>query len=318
LDVKQLREILIEIISWDATGKDIFDTDYLFQDPIKGIPDLTVREYDGDAFLEWVEPNPILQPNISITARVAKILLASKKQPDLYQVALQFIYAQKCFKDDSTNLKITLSLSLLFVHAKKHNQTQRFQSFLEDFSKFRPIIAKEVRNFSKRYNTHLSAHLQVYKNFIDIEVIYLDILYNIFECLRDKVTDEIVTNENIKISNHTLDQLLYRFSAHHSNLTHNIQQIKMKIFATSVVREKSKAEMKWHESYLESIGEIGKIFFLGLHNLEENSATLPRLVIPPDILRNQFNDKENDFSRFWTNSDRETLFDPDYSEEDSY
>ena len=69
---------------------------------------------------------------------------------------------------------------------------------------------------------------------------------------------------------------MYRFSAHHSNLTHNIQQIKMKIFATSVVREKSKAEMKWHESYLESIGEIGKIFFLGLHNLEENSATLPR------------------------------------------
>ena len=35
LDVRQLREILIEIISWDATGKDIFDTDYLFQDPIK-------------------------------------------------------------------------------------------------------------------------------------------------------------------------------------------------------------------------------------------------------------------------------------------
>ena len=100
LDVKQLREILIEIISWDATGKDIFDTDYLFQDPIKvkspnltsrtnficqGIPDLTVREYDGDCFLEWVEPNPINQPAISITARVAKILLASKKQPDLYQ-----------------------------------------------------------------------------------------------------------------------------------------------------------------------------------------------------------------------------------------
>ena len=45
--------------------------------------------------------------------------------------------------------------------------------FKKDFSKFRPIIAKEVRNFSKRYNTHLSAHLQVYKNFIDIEVIYL-------------------------------------------------------------------------------------------------------------------------------------------------
>ena len=116
LDVRQLREILIEIISWDATGKDIFDTDYLFQDPIKvrlsskpdcpdqgiesgkwihkqfvqGIPDLTVREYDGDAFLEWVEPNSIRQPNISITARVAKILLASKKQPDLYQGLLSF------------------------------------------------------------------------------------------------------------------------------------------------------------------------------------------------------------------------------------
>ena len=51
----------------------------------QGIPDLTVREYDGDCFLEWVEPNSILQPSISITARVAKILLASKKQPDLYQ-----------------------------------------------------------------------------------------------------------------------------------------------------------------------------------------------------------------------------------------
>ena len=59
----------------------------------QGIPDLTVREYDGDAFLEWVEPNPILQPNISITARVAKILLASKKQPDLYQGIL-FIKVQ--------------------------------------------------------------------------------------------------------------------------------------------------------------------------------------------------------------------------------
>ena len=45
---------------------------------------------------------------------------------------------------------------------------------------------------------------------------------------------------------------------------------------------------------------------------------IKRLVIPPEILRNQFQDKENDFSRFWTNSDRETLFDPDYSEEDSY
>ena len=59
----------------------------------QGIPDLTVREYDGDAFLEWVEPNPVLQPNITITARVAKILLASKKQPDLYQGIL-FIKVQ--------------------------------------------------------------------------------------------------------------------------------------------------------------------------------------------------------------------------------
>ena len=59
-------------------------------------------------------------------------------------VALQFIYAQKCFKDDSTNLKITLSLSLLFVHAKKHNQTQRFQSFLEGIfsTKFRENFKK--------------------------------------------------------------------------------------------------------------------------------------------------------------------------------
>ena len=74
---------------------------------------------------------------------------------------------------------------------------------------------------------------------------------------------------------------MYRFSAHHSNLTHNIQQIKLKIFATSVVREKSKAEMIWHESYLESIGEIGKIFFLGIHNLDDdNTATLPRKLFP--------------------------------------
>merc|ERR1712154_412245 len=92
LNVKQLREILIEIISWDATGKDIFDTDYLFQDPIMGIPDLTISEYDGKSVLDWVQPTPITQSNnqsikqsISITARVAKILLASKKQQDLYQ-----------------------------------------------------------------------------------------------------------------------------------------------------------------------------------------------------------------------------------------
>ena len=35
LKVPQLREILLEIINWDATGRDIFDTDYLFTDPIK-------------------------------------------------------------------------------------------------------------------------------------------------------------------------------------------------------------------------------------------------------------------------------------------
>ena len=62
-------------------------------------------------------------------------------------VALQYIYAQKCFKDDSTNIKITLSLSLLFVHAKKHNQTQRFQSFLEGIfsTKFRENFKKFFR-----------------------------------------------------------------------------------------------------------------------------------------------------------------------------
>ena len=143
-----------------------------------------------------------------VIARISTCRMSCISDCITHSVALQFIYAQKCFKDDSTNLKITLSLSLLFVHAKKHNQTQRFQSFLEgifstfhkiiqsapcdkqrlsreilrqynveinkkDFSKFRPIIVKEVRNFSKRYNTHLSSHLQVYKNFIDIEVIYL-------------------------------------------------------------------------------------------------------------------------------------------------
>ena len=50
LDVRQLREILIEIISWDATGKDIFDTDYLFQDPIKVrlSPDSTDRAVQND------------------------------------------------------------------------------------------------------------------------------------------------------------------------------------------------------------------------------------------------------------------------------
>ena len=46
LDVRQLREILIEIISWDATGKDIFDTDYLFQDPIKVRPNIRYPRTD--------------------------------------------------------------------------------------------------------------------------------------------------------------------------------------------------------------------------------------------------------------------------------
>ena len=79
-------------------------------------------------------------------------------------VALQFIYAQKCFKDDSTNLKITLSLSLLFVHAKKHNQTQRFQSFLEGiFSTFHKIIQSALcdkqrlsREILRQYNVEIN------------------------------------------------------------------------------------------------------------------------------------------------------------------
>ena len=53
LDVRQLREILIEIISWDATGKDIFDTDYLFQDPIKVRGDYTKYDVKLSASSRW-------------------------------------------------------------------------------------------------------------------------------------------------------------------------------------------------------------------------------------------------------------------------
>ena len=34
LEVPRLREILFEIISWDTTGKDIFNAENIFQDPI--------------------------------------------------------------------------------------------------------------------------------------------------------------------------------------------------------------------------------------------------------------------------------------------
>ena len=187
LDVRQLREILIEIISWDATGKDIFDTDYLFQDPIKvrlssesGYTDRVVqfgpnwtrriwkmdlgKIFSGNSRFDrsriwwrcfpWmgrakfnsstkyfnnskscensscIEKTARSLPRFVIS-RITTYRMSCLSDCITHSVALQFIHAQKYFKNDSTNLKITLSLSLLFVHAKKHNQTQRFQSFLE-------------------------------------------------------------------------------------------------------------------------------------------------------------------------------------------
>lgn len=125
-----------------------------------------------------------------------------------------------------------------------------------------------------------------------------------------------MTNENIKISNHTLDQLLYRFSVHQSNLKHRIEKVDLKIFSTSVVRFHSDPVLLWHQEWLENLIEIGRIFFLGLQHLNEKSA-FPRLLIPPEILKAQFENKDQDYSHFWSNSNDPTLFNPDYEDEDS-
>ena len=143
LSVAQLREVLIEIVSWDSSGKDIFDCDYLFSDPIKGIPDLTISEYNGTEKVDWVRSRPNSAAKIAPT--VAKILLASKVQSDFYAVALRLVEeTQSTVQKPSSHYDILLALSLLHLYAKKHGHTEHMARTV---SRLQPPLTKLYRSF---------------------------------------------------------------------------------------------------------------------------------------------------------------------------
>ena len=160
LNVDQLREVLIEIVSWDSSGKDIFDCDYLFTDPIRGIPDLTISEFDtAEPRVDWIASNQTKRVD-SVAQFVAKILMATKGQHDFYLVAFGLIRAQMPLLDQtdpSCHYDMLLALSLLHLFTTKYhpNKIGPFIGEIETqmpktlFGLFRSFVARNDK-FQKR------------------------------------------------------------------------------------------------------------------------------------------------------------------------
>lgn len=160
LNVDQLREVLIEIVSWDSSGKDIFDCDYLFTDPIRGIPDLTISEFDtAEPRVDWIASNQTKRVD-SVAQFVAKILMATKGQHDFYLVAFGLIRAQMPLLDQtdpSCHYDMLLALSLLHLFTAKYhpNKIGPFIGEIETqmpktlFGLFRSFVARNDK-FQKR------------------------------------------------------------------------------------------------------------------------------------------------------------------------
>jgi len=78
LNEEQLREVLFEVASWDTSGKDLFDFDLGFDDPIEGIPDITLDSQVRGSL--WLPHSEGIFFDIHIS--VSKIVLASLADPD--------------------------------------------------------------------------------------------------------------------------------------------------------------------------------------------------------------------------------------------
>ena len=251
LNVEQLREVLLEIVSWDSSGKDIFDCDYLFSDPIKGIPDLTISEYNGSEQVDWIPSNPIVRAKCAES--VAKILLASKSHRDFYQVAFPLLKNQAKLRNNDTIFDMLIALSMLYLFTTKYGYSPQMKNFIKELT---PLIPQTLLNHYKDFVLRCESHRnRGLSNEVDIEVTYLDILFNTLECIRCPVTDKIRSNRNVKISMHTLDQLIYRFSAYQSNL--NSKKAKLRPLPYSDLHA-------WHRDYLETVLRVGQIFFNGI------------------------------------------------------
>ena len=252
LNLEQLQEVLVEIVSWDTSGKDIFDCDYMFRNPVKGIPDLTISEYDGEEKVDWLRSNPSVRSKSA--EAVAKILLAAKDQRDIYRIAFSLLKNQaKLLDANDTIYDMLVALSLLYLFTTKYGHAPQMKNFIKELTPLIPqTLLNHYKDFVLRWEVHRNRSLS---NEVDIEVTYLDILFNTLECIRCPVTDKIRSNRNVKISMHTLDQLIYRFSAYQSNL--NSKKAKLRPLPYSDLHA-------WHRDYLETVLTVGQLLFNGV------------------------------------------------------
>ena len=254
LNVEQLQEVLIEIVSWDSSGKDIFDCDYLFDDPIRGIPDLTISEYDGAERIAWIHSNPMIKIT-NCSHFIAKILLASKTEPDFFLVAFGLIRNQVLFiRPDEEIYDMLIGLKLLHFFTLKYGHKSKMDSLLDEI---KPHLPSKLINYFESFITRYDKFQKREKNELcDVEVLYMDILFNTLDCTRCLQTERIRSSRNFKLSTHTLELLIHRFSVHQANL-------KGKTITVSSIGDSSELS-NWHKNYLEQVLEIGRILFVGI------------------------------------------------------
>lgn len=84
LSEEELREVLLEVASWDISGKDLFDFDFGFEDPIDGIPDLT-NESQSTSFTNWLVINPRFKysPSSRLHLSLCKLLKEIEMLPEV-------------------------------------------------------------------------------------------------------------------------------------------------------------------------------------------------------------------------------------------
>jgi hypothetical protein len=291
LDISQLRQILFDIISWDTTGKDIFNSQNIFDDPIEGIPDITLSTYNGKEGVCWIESFPRGFIFISqISFRIISFLsFRDCDELGIFNLALDLLRGHILYlgqtgsdkEPEVTNddyFELYISIQLLYFssrsnlfHSAGFNSILKFISTQPRLRKLNLIIRDCIELFESS------------NSILDIEKIYLDYL---FTQIHEQTQKNKQTNKKANFENKIISKIETE-----SNVTPLVlHSVDIMTSSKKMDRDKYKNYeiSNWHNFYLKKIIKIGFKLNTNFKRLEINSSDLFR---------------SSEFDSFWTNDD---------------
>ena len=173
---------------------------------------------------------------------------------DFFLVAFGLIRNQVHLMNSNEIYDMLIGLKMLHLFTLKYGHKSKMDSLLAEIM---PILPPKLIDYFESFVARYDKFQKREKSdFCDIEVLYMDILFNTLDCTRCPLTERIRSSRNFKLSTHTLELLIHRFSVHQANL-------KNKTVTVKSIADKSELS-SWHENYLERILEIGRILFVGI------------------------------------------------------